>query len=234
MLDSWPASKEESVPFDFKCPWRQIGKLPALGGHKFKAFKPFLSSSATQPLFHLLTLTTIQQTSYRTMRPSTILLPFIATLATLVAATPVPEAAELGLVRVAGFTGNVESIVEGPAFNANEGDGELQGNGGKTTGVSKREDYNPLEERGSVLLYLCSDTRCGRCTTKNLSAAKFNVCYSASPFNSVGVAASGGLGYGAYVGVTCRGMFFVSLTVTFLSSLHVVELQNLILFCTKT
>lgn len=85
------------------------------------------------------------------------------------------------------------------------------GSEGETNGVSKREEYNPLDERAAPLLILCSGARCnGKCYATNLNSVAFNRCYSAHAYNSVWVKSKTGLHYGVYVGSGCRGMFLYS------------------------
>jgi len=87
-------------------------------------------------------------------------------------------------------------------------DVEVVGPSGVTKGVSKREDYNPLDERAPVLFIVCTGSRCnGRCYSTNLGALAFNRCYSAPAYNSFWIKSRTGLNYGVYVGSGCRGVF---------------------------
>ena len=79
---------------------------------------------------------------------------------------------------------------------------------GDTKGISKREEHNPLNERASATLILCTGTSCnGRCFGVNLNSIRFNQCYTTSQYYSLYVSSPTGLNYGVYVGRGCRGEY---------------------------
>jgi len=134
----------------------------------------------------------------------------------LAVAGPVPEAstpsisAAGGVVKVPEFTSFDPHRQLAPAGGPDNGKAAeviVIGNAGETKGTSKREEYNPLDERGpSATLLLCTGTRCnGSCFGVNLNAIRFNQCYSTSSYNSLYVSSPTGLNYGVYVGRGCRG-----------------------------
>jgi hypothetical protein len=81
---------------------------------------------------------------------------------------------------------------------------EVVGEGGDT--VSKRGEFNPLEDRAAPILILCPDENCrGRCWGYNLNFFRFNVCYETRKFHSVFISSKRGLGYGLFVADESRG-----------------------------
>jgi hypothetical protein len=75
-----------------------------------------------------------------------------------------------------------------------------------TTGVSKRTDFNALDERSGAVLIVCTSYGCGgSCYGYSLDIPPWT-CYGTYWFNSVYVSNGGaGLPYGVYVGSNCRG-----------------------------
>lgn len=150
------------------------------------------------------------------MRFSTVLIS-LALSAGLAVAGPVDASVPAvsvvgGVSSTPGFT---PSEAHAPA-GSKESDGDrveeevtIFGDEGETTKeISKREEYNPLDERAPATLILCSGSRCGgRCFGINLNAIRFNRCYATRPYNSLFISARRGLGYGVYVGRRCRGEF---------------------------
>lgn len=78
--------------------------------------------------------------------------------------------------------------------------------GESTTGVSKRADFNQLDERANAVLIVCTSYGCGgSCYGYSLSITPYR-CYGTYSFNSVYVSNGGaGLPYGVYVGPNCSG-----------------------------
>ena len=148
------------------------------------------------------------------MRLFNILFP-LTTLACLVLASPIEE-------RGTGLTA-VESAVTVPNFQkvdaeVNAGgtvahiEGGNEGGNAATIapGVSKRSDYNGLDERStrSGTLILCTGYGCGGSCYGYSLPVRSNVCYGSIAYNSVYVRASTGLAYGVYVGRNCYGPFW--------------------------
>lgn len=133
----------------------------------------------------------------------------------LAVAGPVPDASTPSLSPVGGVKSAPASTPVDPKTQpapAGGSDVVVVGSSGHTNGVSKRDEYNPLEERASASLILCSGTRCGgACYRTNLASIAFNRCYSAHPYNSLYVDSARGLGYGVYVGHGCRGESYIDL-----------------------
>lgn len=74
--------------------------------------------------------------------------------------------------------------------------------------VSKRSDYNELEERATPFgtLIVCTGFGCsGRCFGYRLPVQRFT-CFGTVTYNSVYASASDSLTYGVFVGTNCNGM----------------------------
>ena len=79
---------------------------------------------------------------------------------------------------------------------------------GEKGATTKREDYNPLNERGHATLYLCHHRGCnGWCQSYELEDYDFDVCYWVSHYRSLYVRSHHHLYYGVYVGYYCQRTF---------------------------
>lgn len=144
------------------------------------------------------------------MRFSTILV-YIALTIGLAIAGPTPDVKGPGVEAVEGAEPKFKDVPAPSGKGEEKVDAVVVGTAGKT--VSKREDYNPLDERGYAVLVICPYKGCrGYCYGYNLSYYGFDYCYS-TPFRyySAYVSSYGGLGYGVYVAIRynyyCYGMF---------------------------
>ena len=76
--------------------------------------------------------------------------------------------------------------------------------------ITKREKYNPLDERGTAYLYLCYYRGCRHCYFYNLNYYQFDTCYWVN-FRYYSVYVYSYTNYGVYVGYYyypyCRGTF---------------------------
>lgn len=139
------------------------------------------------------------------MRFSVIFFP-LALLASLTLATPIEErdvstAVEVNAPEPKFDTGDAH-LVPGTSANVEGG-----GGGGKTEvkqPVSKRSDYNELDGRSTVYFVACTYRGCGGCTAYYLSRPG---CYSTKTYLSAYVISDGGLPYGVYASLNCRGLF---------------------------
>jgi len=122
----------------------------------------------------------------------------------LAIAGPVPSAPSVHPVE--GVVAPESASVE-PTGELTPSPGGVQPAGGTgSTGVSKREDHNPLEERFSPILALYNGRRCGGgALYVSLNSLRFDTCYH-HIYESAKVISGGGLNYGVYVGnQACRG-----------------------------
>ena len=83
---------------------------------------------------------------------------------------------------------------------------------GKKGATTKRGDYNPLNERGPAILFLCYYRDCDDCYAYDLQYYEYDMCYWAYfRYYSVYVWSYRHLHYGVYVGYYyypyCRGTF---------------------------
>jgi hypothetical protein len=84
--------------------------------------------------------------------------------------------------------------------------------GKKGVTTTKREDHNPLDERGHAILYLCQYRHCNDCDSYDLEDYEYDMCYWAyDRYYSVYVWSWRRLHYGVYAGYyyypECRGTF---------------------------
>ena len=150
------------------------------------------------------------------MRFSAAILCSLALSVGLAVGGPVPESSTLSITSIGGAKAPDFKPLERPQPPGPAADGSkapevtIIGAEGATKGISKREEHNPLNERASATLILCTGTSCnGRCFGVNLNSIRFNQCYSTSQYYSLYVSSPTGLNYGVYVGRGCRGKYEV-------------------------
>ena len=135
-----------------------------------------------------------------TMQLIRILAP-LAMLASFIAASPL-EARDTHLTAV--DTGKPESSPADGALKPSVA-AHIEGGEG-TTGVSKRTDFNALDERAPATLIVCTNYNCrGSCWSYNLYMTPWK-CYGVHWYNSVYVSHGWvGLPFGVFVGPNCHG-----------------------------
>ena len=96
-----------------------------------------------------------------------------------------------------------------PKSEGQGGKNMVVGNEGETL-LSKRGDFNPLDERGYAVLVLCTKWNClGRCYAYNIYPHSY--CYPKDIYHSAYIVTHSPVHYGVYVGYCrhydCYGMF---------------------------
>ena len=148
------------------------------------------------------------------------------TVAGPVSETSTPSLTSVGVAKVPEFKSVERLQPPSPAADGSKApEVTIVGIEGETKGISKREEYNPLEERGPATLILCTGTSCnGRCFGVDLNSIRFNRCYATSTYYSLYVSSRTGLNYGVYVGRGCRGkLFYEFYSYTFCLNLNLIH-----------
>jgi hypothetical protein len=107
---------------------------------------------------------------------------------------------------------NAEHPGEGPSHaGPKDEEAELEIVGKRA--ISKREDYNALDERAPTILYLCGHKGCRKpCLSYNLGLYHFKTCYWVHRYYSVYLYSHPPPPYHVYVGYyhypRCKGAFF--------------------------